>query len=273
MFDNYGDSNAPAAGESNPINVVNNPVPPVEPAPPNVVNSPVQPETSVPSWAQSTQQVSNPPIPPAPNSIFQAVPNLDEPELPPAPTPTAELPKQPQLQEPEMHPVQNPLTSAPTNTINQEGLEATARAVVKLYLDYRLKLALGQEPKLELWEETTKKFPDFAQKIHDLGEALKDAEKIKKEAFPEADSIIQRINFHNIEDEASRMLLTDILWRRATTNTGKFDREMSLPEEGVQMLREMGLSEDDADGELEISPREIVEKILSGKLRISPRLS
>ncbi|MDP2671240.1 MAG: hypothetical protein Q8P13_02145 [bacterium] len=152
---------------------------------------------------------------------------------------------------------------------SEETLKKASFDVTILYLDYRQKLALSGEANTAQWEEVAKAYPDFAGKIQELAATLREVEKVKKEAYPETDQILQKVSFHNVEDEASRMLLTDFLWRRATNQSGKFDKEMSFAKEAVSILRELGVSEEKLRSKVDLSPVQILEEVLKGKLRLS----
>ena len=269
MLDQDGDS-GPTPGSPNPTSptsfstasISDNPSPSVPPlvGPPPTQPEPLDaPQTTLPSWAQ-------------PATIRAEAEAPSETAQPPAadnePDPV-EVPEQP-LTAKQEETVETPedVLSKLSSAQKKEDLALVADQLTNLYLDYRLKMSLAQEAKTEAWEEAAKKFPDYAQKITDLAQTLRASEKIKKESYPEADSLMQRINFHQVEDEASRMLLTDILWRRASNQSGKLDADLNLPEEATQMLKEMGVSAEDIRGEVELTPSEVMEQILSGKLRV-----
>lgn len=206
----------------------------------------------MPAWAAGEVQPSpQPPVIAMPTPVQPETPGVSADSVVPAATLSSSTPP-----------------TSP-NEASRDDVDIASSEVTNLYLDYRLKIGLVAEQHPEAWEEAAKNYPLYATRVNDLFQALREAEKVKKESYPEADILMQKLNFYMVENEASRMLLTDILWRRVTDSVGKLDRKMNFPAEASSMLKEMGVSEEEIRHQVEISPFEVIKSILSGKLRVN----
>lgn len=295
MFDDNGDNSPTPAAQPTP-NIpaptqegggMNQPSPvnPSEPSPvPQPQEAPVIPSSqppvvtetapSMPAWAAPTTVSASSQTQPSPQQLddslnaapqpaqeVQKVMN-DEPPIFSEPSEPKEVPV-PETQTP---PLPQP---SPQGETNKDDIDLVSREVVDLYLDHRLKVGLASSQDADSWEQAAQNFPLYATRINDFFQALREAEKVKKESYPEADMLMQKLNFYMIGNEASRMLLTDILWRRTTDSLGKIDRGINFPSEAVAMLKEMGQEEESIRNGINVSPFDVVKSILSGRLRLN----
>ncbi len=298
MFDENADSPTAAAQPPVPQSTPNDSLPSVQPAAPvNDTFSNYSPAFQQAAATEATfvpgrveNNVSTPPVPSptsnneAPFNQTSAVSTAGNSNLPqsgqvehyqPTSLPATSLTELSSTSTPVTNQTSTPYLesqgqeSASRSDDTSTDLEAVAFDLANLYLDSRLKVLVTGENHPEVWEGLTKKYPLYASRINDFFTTLKAAEKVKKDSYPEADGLMQKLNFHMVEKEATRMLLTDLLWRRVSDTGGKLERSVNFPEEAVAILREMGCNDTEIKEKIEISVYTAMRAILEGKLRVN----
>lgn len=158
------------------------------------------------------------------------------------------------------------------NSEMQEMLPKAVREVAGLYLGDQLgNLLRTQSPEQrdQFWRETTQEFGPFSEKITGLRQALKSAD-ITKKAYVEPITNVMRLHFADVEDQAARELLTDLLFARTSTSPGYMDYSMEVVDEAVAIASELGSGEGLRSETMKsVDLDRAVEGVLSGSLKLT----
>ncbi len=123
------------------------------------------------------------------------------------------------------------------------------------------------------WEETAVKFPPFTDKIRNLSAAFKAVRKIKRN-YPQEPFMIQVLmNFHEITDLETGLLLSKLLLARIADrepgNEGHILYDREWVQESLDMAREMGFEGGWADEQAKtVDKEQIFSAYLAGALSI-----
>lgn len=145
--------------------------------------------------------------------------------------------------------------------------------VVKLYLDYQSGAgARSIKERDNSWKQTAKQNPAFSEKITELGEALKEANKKKKEHSDIAITKYPELFFKNVPDEQVKEFLVNIWCSRITVP----DNPNLLMGIGYAVADDMRreMTKKDNNGNFctiqpKVSLAEVMGSVLQGKLKLT----
>jgi len=88
--------------------------------------------------------------------------------------------------------------------------------------------------------------------------------------YPEPVTNVMRLHFSGVEDQAARMLLTDLLFARIITSPGYIDYNMNIVDEAEAMAAELDSGEGlQGEAMKSVSLDKIIESILYGNLKLT----
>jgi len=154
----------------------------------------------------------------------------------------------------------------------QELLPNAVREVSGLYLGDQFANSLRTQPpelRDQIWAEYSQEFGPFSERITALREALKTVD-VTKRGYPEQVTRVMSMNFSTVDDEAAKLLLTDILIARVTTTPGYMDYGMKPVEEARAMEGELGAGESLSSEQMKnLDLTTVVGKVLTGDLKLT----
>lgn len=163
------------------------------------------------------------------------------------------------------------MTETPINSEMQKMLPEAVKEVGGLFIKDLLAKALGKSPedRDQFWSETALKFVPFYKKITGLRQALKNAD-VTKNAYPKSITFRMRLHFADVENQAVRELLTNLLFARTITTPGNLDQSMEVVDEAQAIASELGSGEGLGSETMKsVDLDMVVEGVLSGGLKLT----